>query len=89
MASDDVLIRLIETLAIRITAIVGWVFTEQFVAPWFGQWIEKPWWTATDDAWGYVIKWIGIEFGCLGLLTIDSPESESFGVSGCLATAKE
>jgi len=87
VASDDVLIRLIETLAIRITAIVGWVFTEQFVAPRFGQWIEKPWWTATDDAWGNVVEWIRIKFSGLGLLTIDSPESEAFGVTGCLATA--
>ncbi len=87
MASDDVLIRLIETLAIRITAIVGWVFAEQFIAPWFGQWVEKPGRTATDDARGNIVEWIRIKFGGLSLLTIDGPESEAFGVTGCLATA--
>jgi hypothetical protein len=73
VASNDVLIRAIETLAIRITAVVGWIFTEQFVPPWFGQWVEEPGWTATDDARGNIVEWIRIKFGGLSLLTIDRP----------------
>ncbi len=72
-----------------ITGAVVWVFPHEFVASGFGQWVEEPWWTTADDARGNIVQWIRIKFGRLGLLTIDGPESEAFGVSGCLATAKE